>query len=340
VVSIGQTRRTVINQEAGSLLEPLRTLVGALTNTVAPGIPVAPSTQIPTKSIVIAASPNLLDIVPARRIAERSNLPLVIAFHHLTPAPWRHPRRRGGVIRCAGAWLVNQAALVITKVCRFVPSIDQVRILSESGWRFSGPVLHDEIFLDSYPEPDTLRAHDRPIDVCFVSRLSPMKGLFDLVSIWAEVHRRLPTACLVVGGDFESPQFERQIRLAIEKVGLTEFIRLRGHLSDDDKRDLLAASKLFAYPSYEEGWSLAVMEAAAYGCVPIVYDLPAYDYLGSAIPRVPVGSATLFADRVVNLLGNNQTRDKIAASLEVIPPTFTAERTASNQIAFFRARLL
>jgi glycosyltransferase involved in cell wall biosynthesis len=290
-------------------------------------------------SIVITGSPNLSDIIPASRIAHESGAPLVVSFHHLTPGPWWHPYRRGGVVRCTGAWLLSQVALVITKVCGFVPSIDQVRILSESGWRFSVPVLRDEIFLESYPDRDTIETLNRPIDVCFVSRLSPMKGLYDLVSIWTEVHRRLPAARLVVGGDFESQAVEQRFRLAIEKKGLTEFITLRGHLSDRDKRDLLATSKIFAYPSYEEGWSLAVMEAAAYGCVPVVYDLPAYDYLGSATPRVPPGNAQAFAERLVDLLGDSQKRDKIAAGLEGIPRAFTVDRVASDQIAFFRTRV-
>ncbi|EQD71146.1 glycosyl transferase group 1, partial [mine drainage metagenome] len=84
----------------------------------------------------------------------------------------------------------------------------------------------------------------------------------------------------MIGGDFESDSIERRFRSAVAKEGLTGAITLFGHLSEEAKQDLLSASKLFVFPSYEEGWSLAVMEAAAYGCVPVVYDLPAYDYLG------------------------------------------------------------
>jgi glycosyltransferase involved in cell wall biosynthesis len=235
--------------------------------------------------------------------------------------------------------LLTQAALVITKVCRFVPSIDQVRILSESGWRFSGPVLPDEDFLDRYPDSATIEKPNRSIDACFVSRLSPYKGLFDLVSIWAEVHRRLPAAQMVVGGDFESRAVERRFRIAIEKTGLSGLITLRGHLSDGGKHDLLANSKVFAFPSYEEGWSLAVMEAATYGCVPVVYDLPAYDYLGSAIPRVPPGNVQAFAERLVDLLGDSQKREEIACRLESIPRAYSADLIARDQVAFFRTLL-
>jgi hypothetical protein len=46
-----------------------------------------------------------------------------------------------------------------------------------------------------------------------------------------------------------------------------------------------------------------------------------------------------FAERLVDLLGDPQKREKTAAGLEAIPRVFSARRIASDQIAFFRARV-
>ncbi|MGC2290135.1 MAG: glycosyltransferase [Thermoplasmata archaeon] len=339
VVVVEGTNPGMIQPHGGSLLEPLRTFLDVLASKPGLEVPAEHPSPFPHTSIIIAASPNLADLTLARRLSRSSGVPVIVTFHHLSPRPWWYTRRRGGIVRCTGAWLLTQTALLITKVQGFVPSIDQVRILSESGWRFSGPVLRDEIFLDDCPNYGSLTEADRPIDVCFVSRLSAAKGLFDLLPTLLEVHRRLPTVRLVIGGDFESESVERQFRLAAERKGLSGSLTLKGHLSNEAKRDLLATCKIFAFPSYEEGWSLSVMEAAACGCVPVVYDLPAYDYMGSAIPRVSPGDVKALAERLADLLRNPRKRNEVAGRLEMIPRTFTVEQTARDQIAFFRTLL-
>lgn len=337
VVALGGVSPTGARPDGGDLVAPLRAVVRALVDTTPLDNPLpSPSGATPGPSVVISASPNLSDILLARRLSRAARLPVVVAFHHLTPPPWWHPDRRGGLVRCVLAWFLSQAGLFVTKVLGYIPSIDQVRILSESGWRFPPPVLPDEAFLEAYPRVQSSPETNRSIDASFVSRLSPAKGLFDLLAIWGEVHCRLPDSRLVIGGDFESAAVERRFRAALGKAKLGDSVVLRGPLSDGEKQDLLSNSKLFVFPSYEEGWSLSVMEAAAYGCVPVVYDMPAYDYLGPVVPRGRPGDVRGLAKLVIDLLSNPQERNELAMNLARIPPSFTAEGVAHNQIAVFR----
>lgn len=336
VVTVGQGNPHPSHSDAGSLLQPFKTLMSGLM-TSPTTVPL--TARVPKNCVAIAASPNFADIAMASRFTRGSGVPVIVACHHIPAGPWWFPSRRGGVVRCVGAWLLTQTGLLTTKVRGFVPSIDQLRILSESGWRFSGPVLPDEAFLDRLPSSTATSSRIRPVDACFVSRLSPAKGIFDLLKIWSLVHRLLPTARLEVGGDFESKAVERKVNEALDKMGLLGSVTLRGHLSAEAKQELLATARLFPYPSYEEGWSLAVMEAAAYGCIPVVYDLPAYDYLGPALPRVRPGHLVAFAAQIADLLIRPDERDKLATSLRTIPQTYTAERIAREQVNFFRSLL-
>ena len=42
----------------------------------------------------------------------------------------------------------------------------------------------------------------------------------------------------------------------------------------------MKSSKLFIFPSYEEGWGISITEAMACGLAVVCYDLKAYDVFG------------------------------------------------------------
>lgn len=287
-------------------------------------------------SIIFAASANLPDVLLALLLSRRMHTPVVVSFHHLTPGPWWYPSRRGGLLRCAAAWSQSWGALFTTKLCGFFPAIDHPSEFDDRGWRFHRSVFSDEAFLESYPDQSLGQNQERPIDACFISRLSPYKGLSDLAAIWDHVIRKLPGARLVVGGDFESARVEKRFLEQVAAHRLGEAITLRGHLSKEEKEKVLLSSKTFVFPSYEEGWSLSVMEAAAWGAVPIVYDLLAYDYLGPSLPRARPGVITDFADLTVETLRNSIRRREISVELQRELRTFTVERTAARLVDFFR----
>ena len=339
IEEIGRSGPNLNSARSESLLQPIRTSLSALTSLHKEIKFVHVPPQEHSRSVAVAASQNIPDIAYALRIARRTRIPVVVTFHHLFPPPWWYPGRRGGVVRCTGAWLMSQLALLVTKIWGLAPSIDQVRILAESGWRFPGPILRDEIFLDDRSLVPPKGGEARPIDACIICRLSPNKGINDLIMVWNEVLRRLPSAKLVIGGDFESTRLEREFIKAREDQKLTKSITIRGHLTSESKRELLSASKLFVYPSYEEGWSMAVMEAAACGCVPVLYDLPAYDYLGPLAQRVPTGNREELADRIVKLLGDSRTREDSARKLKDASNSYSVKRTAQSHLDYFQELL-
>lgn len=287
--------------------------------------------------VVLSGTSNISDILNAKRLARARRASVVVYFAHLAPPPWWFAGRRGGVPRSWAVWALGQAALALTKLRGLVPSVDQPRILSESGWVFRGPVLFDDAFLDRPPpEPATLQG-TRPIEATFVSRLAPHKGLFDVPRIWALVVRQMPDARLLIAGDFESSAVERRFKSQLARERLNNSVTVEAHVSDSEKQEILAKSKIFLFPSYEEGWSLSVMEAATYGAVPVVYDLPAYDYLGPDLPKAPAGDLQEFAARAVAALSDTVLRERVASNLRKRALSYTVETVAKRQLEFLRS---
>jgi glycosyltransferase involved in cell wall biosynthesis len=111
--------------------------------------------------------------------------------------------------------------------------------------------------------PGPPSSHGR-VEVVFVGRLDPAKGLADLLAAWPHVARTVPGAALRIFG--QGPMRE-ELAETVERLGSAESVRLEGHATD--VAGVLAAADVFVLPSYAEGNSNAVLEAMAAG-LPVV----------------------------------------------------------------------
>ncbi|MFP4131476.1 MAG: glycosyltransferase [Thiohalospira sp.] len=130
-----------------------------------------------------------------------------------------------------------------------------------------GRVIHNGIRVDRFTardagRRDALRAElgaapGGPV-VGTVGRLNPAKDQGRLVAAFAGVRQRHPDALLaIVGGG----PLEADLRRDITTAGLEDWVFLLG--DRDDVPALLAALDLFVLPSRTEGYSIALLEAAA-----------------------------------------------------------------------------
>jgi glycosyltransferase involved in cell wall biosynthesis len=124
-----------------------------------------------------------------------------------------------------------------------------------------------------------------PHTVLCVARQYPRKRVADLITAFAAVHRRLPSARLVVIGD--GPE-HGALRELVQRLELGGVVQLLGALPDDGAvRDWYRRSAVFCLPSIQEGFGIVFLEAMASG-------LPVVSTTATAIPEVvPHGRAGL-----------------------------------------------
>ncbi|MCP9768143.1 glycosyltransferase [Lacihabitans sp. LS3-19] len=102
-------------------------------------------------------------------------------------------------------------------------------------------------------------------DVLFLSRLHKKKGLDLLLPAFKLVLEKIPDAKLLIAGpDFGMKGF---VEGYISDNKMENSVKILGPVNGQAKIDLLLNSKVFALPSYSEGFSIAVLEA-------LVYELP------------------------------------------------------------------
>lgn len=107
---------------------------------------------------------------------------------------------------------------------------------------------------------------NRPYILC-LARLDPGKSQDVLVDAFHRLSPRLPGLCLVLAGPDYG--FGSSLRRQVESLGLGDRVFFPGALTGESKREALAGASVFCLPSRSEGFSVAILEAAAFG-VPLV----------------------------------------------------------------------
>jgi glycosyltransferase-like protein len=130
--------------------------------------------------------------------------------------------------------------------------------------------------------------------VLAVGGIEPRKGSIELLEAYAKLRDRLPDARLVIAGgetlfDYRGYRAEWEARAA--ELGVHP--EVLGPVPHDDLPSLVAAARCFAFPSTQEGFGLAAMEALAAGVPLVVRDLPVFREVFGDVARFAADAAEL-----------------------------------------------
>ncbi len=139
----------------------------------------------------------------------------------------------------------------------------------------------------------------------------PLYNVADVIAAYARVARARPDAKLVVAhGGSLTQDLQRR---AAEAGGRVEFI---GFVTPVALRDAMTEAEVFVSVPSSDGTSVALLQAMAAGCFPVVSDLPTQRELvedGVTGFRVPPHRPDLLAERIVRALAEADLRRAAAA---------------------------
>jgi glycosyltransferase involved in cell wall biosynthesis len=128
------------------------------------------------------------------------------------------------------------------------------------------------------------RPEPPPGPILFVGTLEPRKNLPGLVAAYSRLLAAWPEAPdLVVVGRAEGPGLD-----ALQPGAAASRIRLRGYVSEAEKRQLYHEALMLVIPSFDEGFGLPALEAMTLG-------LPVVAARRGALPEV-LGAAAVYVD--------------------------------------------
>ena len=157
-----------------------------------------------------------------------------------------------------------------------------------------------------------IKAEKKPLQACFIARLAPSKGIFDLPEIWSEVLKKIPDAKLkIIGGG--NDEIKEKLKNLFEKSGTKNSVEILGFLENDQAYKILKESKIFVFPSHEEGFGIAVAEAFACGVPAVVWNLPVYsEVFAGGYLAAEIDDQKAFSAKIIDLLSDQKKNQKLA----------------------------
>ncbi|MEX1254809.1 MAG: glycosyltransferase, partial [Dehalococcoidia bacterium] len=136
----------------------------------------------------------------------------------------------------------------------------------------------------------------------------PLYNVDTIVRAMARVRERIPAARLVIVGE---GRLRPQLEALASRLGLGEAVRFTGLLSQGELRHEMEEAHVFVSVPSSDATSVALLQAMAVGCFPIVSDLPSQQELveqGSQGVRVAVRDEGTLAEAIVQALEDRELR--------------------------------
>ena len=276
--------------------------------------------------VIVCATHMLFDTLPGFILQIRYHAKFIVYVHHIIG---KHVDHRRGVLSRISI-LGEKLSLLLIRSANIVFVVNEkVRSdLIEMGFdsakiRVSSNGL-DYSYIDSIkPTVDT------GYDGCFCGRLVKRKGIYDLIKIWKSVTRRYPNSRLVIVGD--GPEYSN-LSDKLKEMNLVQNIKLMGFISEQDKFLTMKRSKVFIFPSYEEGWGIAVAEAVACGLDVVLYDIGTYKAVDKNVIMVEKANTNKMAEIVINLIEKEKKKNPEEKNLVRIESVLDWQEVANNEL--------
>ncbi len=206
----------------------------------------------------------------AGKFARRTRTPLIVSTHGMLE-PWSiarsHWKKR--LIR----WLFQNRNLRTAR-CLHATAAKEAEGIAAFGFGKPIAVIPIGLEMQEYTDSDPHEALESWPELrgkrvlLFLSRVHPVKGLFNLIEAWAQLVGEFPDWQLVIAGPDEVGH-TRQIRAAAQAASLSDRVSFVGPVYGTLKASLLTAADLFVLPTFTENFGIVVAESLAAG-VPVI----------------------------------------------------------------------
>lgn len=284
------------------------------------------------KGIIYSPSDFLWDVFPAFVWKLRNNnLKWVQIIHHLYDNPFKR-KGKNFLANSLGFFSQRLDFILIKRRADLIIVVNSImrQQLSKMGFN------EKKIFVN-YNGVDLKKIRSfqpsiRKYDCAFLGRLNVSKGIFDLLRIWKNVIAKNPhTQLAIIGGG--DKQLEQISKNKITENKLEKNVDVLGYLEDKEAFPILKSSKIFIFPSHEEGFGIAVLEAMACGLPVIAWNLPVFrEVFPQGMIIVPIGNFEEFAEEILKLLEDSALRNSISKDALDIASKYSWDEIAKQEM--------
>ena len=100
--------------------------------------------------------------------------------------------------------------------------------------------------------------------------LRPWKNHYHIIKAFSAIPEEYK---LIIFGNPETLQYEAALRQLASDMGLSDRVEFLGKITEETKNDIYRESKFAVFASAKEGWGLSCIEAQAFSCPVVAYDV-------------------------------------------------------------------
>ena len=320
-------------------------IVGPMAFGYSPALGAALSTRVIKESVLHVHGLWMYPGRLARQLSERTGAIRVVSSHGMLES-WALQNSRWK--KRLAAWLFENRNLrtadCLHALCQ--PEADNIRAY---GLKNPIAVVPNGVDISAFQNPPgrgLLEARFPALRgrrwILFLSRIHPKKGLSHLLRAWAGVNgeRGVRSAewMLVIAGPDELGHEAEMKRLASD-LGLERSVVFTGPLHGEEKLAALGGAELFVLPSFSEGFSMAVLEAAAAGLPVLLTPQCNFPELVSARGAFEVspeaGSCAAGLQKLLSL-SDSQRRQMGDNARKLAEASYSWSKVADQMLAVYR----
>jgi len=265
----------------------------------------------------------------------RPSIPVVVTVHDLIPFvmpgeyPWMRRERALPMRQFRSADAVVAVSQSTADDLQRIAGVDPARIsVIAEGVSPHRPRSDDETA--------SLRARLRLPGrfVLAVGTFDPRKRIELLADVVRGLRRHHGVRLVIAGSQ---GNFAAAVASIVARAGLSEHVRLLGHVTDDELGGLYQMSECLLFTSAYEGFGLPPLEAMAAGAPVAVFDNSSLrEVVADAALVVEDGNAALMVAEVSALLANPAERERRVAAGRERAAQFTWEKTAAATLRVYQ----
>lgn len=277
--------------------------------------------------------PDVLSPLVSKLLFKKKNAKWIQVIHHMIPHP---SKRKGSYIMNFLSYLSQKISLRwIRKYCDLVIVVNPYikDILVNDG--FDKEKIDINLNGIDYKFAQSVKPAKMGYDAVYVGRVYSSKGVDNLINIWADVVDEVGDAKLGLIGECRNPN-KKIIEDLISKNKLEKNVDILGYLQTGDMYSVLKSSKLFTFPSKEEGFGIVILEAMACGLPSVAWDLDVYKHVfGNKICAVGFENRE-FSDKILELLKDEKLRKKVGRESLIFAGSFDWDEVARNEVKLIK----
>jgi glycosyltransferase involved in cell wall biosynthesis len=174
--------------------------------------------------------------------------------------------------------------------------------------------------------------------VVAAGRLVPVKQFNELIDVLIRVKEHHPLLeAVIVGEGYEREDLEAQLR----ETGAEQWIRLAGHITDDELLDLYRKAWVIASAAAREGWGMTITEAAACGTPAVATRIAGHlDAVVHGRTGLLVDGRDDFVDALDRMLRDGELREQMSRGALDHAARFTWAATARGTLEVLAADVI